>query len=106
MTPPRAGATRLGERPCHKEFSSPAPPAELGRAVVTTLHEAGFNVVAADQTYNRDLPVRTHVVDLRNALSLYPIIEGCRPSPTWPTTPTPTPARRPSSSMPTMSPWT
>ena len=50
----------------------------LGRAVVTTLHEAGYDVVAADQTYNSDLPVRTHVVDLRNALSIYPIIEGCQ----------------------------
>ena len=49
----------------------------LGRAVVTTLHEAGFDVVAADQTYNRELPVRTHVVDLRDPLSLYSIIEGC-----------------------------
>jgi nucleoside-diphosphate-sugar epimerase len=49
----------------------------LGRAVVTTLCEAGFDVVAADQTYNRDLPVRTRVLDLRDALSIYGVIDGC-----------------------------
>ena len=50
----------------------------LGRAVVTTLHEAGFEVVAADQTYNRDLPVRTHVIDLRDPLAVYSIVQGCQ----------------------------
>ena len=76
-TPRRPGATTLrGNTPCHKEFSSPALPADLGRAVVTTLHEAGFDVVAADQTYNRDLPVRTHVVDLRDPLVPLPHHRG------------------------------
>ncbi len=50
----------------------------LGRAVVTTLCEAGFDVVAADQTYNRDLPVPTQILDLRDALSVYRVIDGCQ----------------------------
>lgn len=50
----------------------------LGRAVVSTLCEAGFDVVAADQTYNSRLPVRTHVLDLRDALSVYRVIDGCQ----------------------------
>jgi len=50
----------------------------LGRAVVTSLCEAGFDVVAADQTYNSRLPVRTQVLDLRDALSVYRVIDGCQ----------------------------
>jgi len=50
----------------------------LGQAVVTALCEAGFDVVAADMTYNRDLPVRTQLLDLRDALSVYRIIDGCQ----------------------------
>jgi nucleoside-diphosphate-sugar epimerase len=50
----------------------------LGRAVVATLHEAGFDVVAADQTYNRDLPVRTQVLDLRDPLGVYRVMDGCQ----------------------------
>jgi len=49
----------------------------LGRAVVAALHEAGYDVVAADRTYNSKLPVRTEVLDLRDHLSVYRVIEGC-----------------------------
>jgi nucleoside-diphosphate-sugar epimerase len=48
-----------------------------GSAVVSALREAGFDVVAADQTYDSSLPVRTHVVDVRDHLSIYRIVEGC-----------------------------
>ncbi len=48
----------------------------LGSAVCRKLHEEGFEIVATDQSMNKDLPVRLKVADLRERIVCYNLMEG------------------------------
>lgn len=49
----------------------------LGQCVVRALHSEGHEIVATDQTFTRDLPVRLEVLDLCDANGCYRLLEGC-----------------------------
>lgn len=48
----------------------------LGQFVVRALHAEGHEIVATDQQYNRELPVRVEVLNLREADRCYGLMEG------------------------------
>ncbi|MEM7627390.1 MAG: NAD(P)-dependent oxidoreductase [Planctomycetota bacterium] len=49
----------------------------IGRNVTRELIEVGFDVVATDAVYRRDLGFSLRVADLTDRLSIYPLMEGC-----------------------------
>jgi len=48
----------------------------LGHFVVRALHAEGHQIVATDQIYSRDLPVRVEVLNLRDTDGCYRVVEG------------------------------
>ena len=48
----------------------------LGQVVVGALHAAGHEVIATDQFYTRDLPVRVELLNLSDADGCYRLLEG------------------------------
>jgi len=49
----------------------------LGSHTCKALFDASHEVVATDCCYNASLPVTVHVADLLDAVTIYPLIEGC-----------------------------